>query len=139
MTELPSDMQRHNRELIAQFRAAGRRLGDRPMMLLTTIGRRTGLHRTTPMMFMPEPDGARLLVMASNAGAPRHPDWYLNVVADPTVTVEVDGRSYETIAAVTEGAERDRLFAAVVAQYPFFADHQAKVQRAIPVIALPAE
>jgi F420H(2)-dependent quinone reductase len=131
---VPEDMREHNRALIEEFRANGRRLGDRPLLLLTTVGRKTGLRRTTPMMYVRV--GDRLLVIASNAGAPRHPHWYLNLVANPSVTVEVDGSEYGARAEMPEGAERDELFASVVEQYPFFADHQAGISRAIPVVSL---
>jgi deazaflavin-dependent oxidoreductase (nitroreductase family) len=131
---LPTDMKAHNRQLIAEFRAAGRQLEGRPLLLLTTTGARSGQSHTTPMMYIP--DGDRLLVIASNAGAPRHPDWYHNLVADPRVTVEVAGETYDATAVVPAGAERDRLFAGVAEQYPFFNDHQAQVRRTIPVVAL---
>ncbi len=133
-SRLPADMKAHNRQLIDEFRAAGRSLEGRPLLLLTTIGARSGRPHTAPMMFVP--DGDRLLVIASNAGAPRHPDWYHNLVANPHVTVEANGETYPATAIVTEGAERDRLFKAIAAQYPFFTDHQAKIDRTIPVVAL---
>jgi deazaflavin-dependent oxidoreductase (nitroreductase family) len=133
MAELPSDMKAHNRKVIEEFRA-NRGAGDRPLLLLNTTGARTGQRRTTPMMYVP--DGDRLLVFASNAGAPRHPDWYHNILASPEVTVEVGAEVYEATAVVTSGAERERLFARTVEQYPFFADHQAKITREIPVVAL---
>jgi deazaflavin-dependent oxidoreductase (nitroreductase family) len=128
------EMRDSNRALIKEFRANGRRLGDRPLLLLTTVGRRTGMRRTTPMMYVRV--GDRLLVIASNAGAPKHPHWYLNLVADPSVTVEVDGEEYEATAVVPTWDERDQLFASVIEQYPFFADHQAGVTRKIPVVTL---
>jgi deazaflavin-dependent oxidoreductase (nitroreductase family) len=131
---MPDDIQAHNRALIEEFRASGRKLGDRPLLLLTTTGARSGTRRTTPMMFIP--DGDHLLVVASNAGAPRHPDWYHNLAADPEVTVEAEGEEYAATALVPDGVERDRLFADIVAKYPFFADHQAKVTRTIPVVVL---
>jgi len=81
-------------------------------------------------------DGERLLVVASNAGAPTHPDWYRNLVAHPEVAVEFQTEIYDAIAIVAEGSERDQLWARIVEQYPFFADHQAKITRQIPVIAL---
>jgi len=137
VAELPKDMKEHNRRLVEQFRADGRRMGDSPMLVLTTVGRRTGRPHTTPMMYVR--DGERLLVLASNAGAPDHPDWYLNLVANPQVTVEVDGEEYRATAVVTAGEERDRLFAGTVEQYPFFADHQAGISRTIPVVALARE
>jgi deazaflavin-dependent oxidoreductase (nitroreductase family) len=86
MAELPADMRAHNQKVIEEFRANGG-AGDRPLLLLTTTGVRSGARRTTPMMYVP--DGDRLLVIASNAGAPKHPDWYRNLAADPRVTVEV--------------------------------------------------
>jgi len=124
----------HNRQLIEQFRAAGGRLGERQLLLLTTIGRRSGLPRTTPMMFIP--DGERILVVASNAGAPRHPDWYRNLVANPSVTVERDGETYLATAVPLAGRERDETFARIAERYPFFTEHQAQVSRHIPVVAL---
>jgi deazaflavin-dependent oxidoreductase (nitroreductase family) len=133
MTELPADMEAHNRKVIEEYRA-NKGAGGRPLLLLTTTGARTGEPRTTPMMYVP--DGDRLLVIASNAGAPKHPDWYRNLVANPDVTVEVDAEKYQATAEVPSGAERDRLFAGIVEKYPFFADHQAGVTRTIPVVAL---
>jgi deazaflavin-dependent oxidoreductase (nitroreductase family) len=130
----PEDIREHNRALIEEFRSNGRQLGDRPLLLLTTLGRRTGQRRTTPMMYVRV--GHRLLVIASNAGAPKHPHWYLNLVAEPSVTVEVAGEEYQATAVVPDGAERDQHFAEVVEQYPFFADHQAGVTRTIPVVSL---
>ena len=104
------------------------------MLLLTTTGAKSGQLRTTPMMYIR--DGDRLLVIASNAGAPVHPDWYRNLVAYPEVTVEVGNEIFEAITIATEGPERQRLWTRVVELYPFFADHQAKVTRQIPVIVL---
>jgi deazaflavin-dependent oxidoreductase (nitroreductase family) len=131
---IPDDMREHNRRLIEQFRANGGAEQGRPLLLLTTTGRRTGQPRTTPMMFIP--DGDRRLVIASNAGATKDPDWFRNLVEHPDVTVEVTGDTYRARAVVPTGAERDRLFADVVSKYPFFADHQAKAGRTIPVVVL---
>ncbi len=131
---LPQDMKAHNRKVIEEFRANGGAPEGRPLLLLTTTGARTGQQRTTPMMFVP--DGDRLLVFASNAGAPRHPDWYHNLVTHPEVRVEVGGDSYAAEAVVLAGSERDRLFARTTEKYPFFGDHQAKISRTIPVVAL---
>ena len=128
----------YNQRLIEQFRADrssnGDAFKDRPLLLLTTVGARSGQRHTTPMMYVR--DGERLLVIASNAGAPKHPDWYYNLIAHPRVTVEVGRETYEAASTVTEGAEREQLWDMIVAQYPFFADHQAKVTRQIPVVAL---
>ena len=133
-----TDQNTDNRQLIEEFRAnrgkSGGPMEGRPLLLLTTTGAKSGQLRTTPMMYIP--DGDRLLVIASNAGAPVHPDWYRNLVAYPEVTVEVGNEIFEAIAIVTEGPERQRLWTRVVELYPFFADHQAKVTRQIPVIVL---
>lgn len=130
------DIKEINRKVIDQFRAGGQIEGmqrDR-LLLLTTVGARTGQRRTTPMMF--HRDGARLLVIASNIGAPRHPDWYLNLVANPSVTVEVGDEAYEASAATAEGEERERLWPMLKESYPFFADHEASTSRIIPVVVL---
>jgi deazaflavin-dependent oxidoreductase (nitroreductase family) len=133
VSQPPPDIREHNRKVIEEFRA-NKGAGDRPLLLLTTTGVRSGLRRTTPMMYVPDAD--RLLVIASNAGAPNHPDWYRNLLADPNVTVEVGPEVYEATAEVSAGDERDRLFASIVEKYPFFADHQAGIDRRIPVVAL---
>jgi deazaflavin-dependent oxidoreductase (nitroreductase family) len=131
---LPQDMLAHNRQVIADFRANGGVEPGRHLLLLTTTGARTGEERTSPMMYVP--DGDRILVIASNAGAPELPNWYHNLVAHPDVTVEVTGDTYPARAVVTAGAERERVWAEITRQYPFFLDHQAKVTRTIPVVAL---
>ena len=133
-----TDQNTYNRQLIEEFRAdrdkGGGAMRGRPLLLLTTTGAKSGQLRTKPMMYIP--DGDRLLVIASNAGAPTHPDWYRNVVAHPEVTVEVGSDTFKAIAIVTEGLERQRLWSRIVELYPFFADHQAKTSRQIPVIVL---
>ncbi len=127
-----------NRRVIEQFRAGGDIEGmhrDR-LLLLTTVGAKTGEQRTTPMMF--HRDGDRLLVIASNAGAAKTPDWYHNLVAEPRVTVEVGRDRYQATAAVLAGAERDQRWATLTEAYPFFADHERQAGRTIPVVALTA-
>lgn len=132
------DQNDYNRQLIADFRANRSKpdspFASRPLLLLTTTGAKSGQPRTTPMMYIP--DGERLLVIASNAGAERHPDWYYNLMAHPQVTVEVKTETYEAAATVAEGEDRQRLWTKIVAAAPFFAEHQAKITREIPVIVL---
>jgi deazaflavin-dependent oxidoreductase (nitroreductase family) len=131
------DRNDYNRRLIQEFRANRSKFegpGSRPLLLLTTTGAKSGQRNTTPMMYIP--NGDRLIVIASNIGAPRHPDWYHNLLAHPEVTVEVGSQTYNATAIVTEGAERQKLWTWIVEQHPFFADHQAKTTRQIPVIAL---
>jgi deazaflavin-dependent oxidoreductase (nitroreductase family) len=131
------DIAEINRSVIAQFRAGGPIEGmqrDR-LLLLTTTGRHSGTARTSPMMF--HRAGDQLVVIASNMGAPRHPDWYLNLVADPRVTVEIGDESYTAVATPLIGADHDRIWGELVAAYPFFADHAvAAGERTIPVVAL---
>src|SRR6185437_5658816 len=97
-------------------------------------GVKSGQRRTTPMMFHRE--GDRLYVIASNVGAPRHPDWYLNLAAHPQVTVEVGDETYDARAEPLQGQERERVWAMLKENYPFFAEHEAKTDRTIPVVAL---
>jgi deazaflavin-dependent oxidoreductase (nitroreductase family) len=130
------DVREINKRVIEQFRAGAPIEGmhRERLVLLTTTGRRSGSARTTPMMF--HRDGDRLLVIASNVGAPSHPDWYLNLVANPSVTVEVDDETYPATATPLEGEEYSRVWAMIKQTYPFFADHERKTERAIPVVAL---
>jgi deazaflavin-dependent oxidoreductase (nitroreductase family) len=131
-------MNDYNRRLIEEFRAHGGKVSGyfehTPLLLLTTTGARSGERRTTPMGYLP--DGDRLIVWASNGGAPTHPDWYHNLLAHPHVTVEVGTETFDAVAVVTAGAERDRLWTQGVAVYPQLAEAQAKTTRLIPVIAL---
>ena len=131
-------MSDYNTKIIEEFRAnAGRLGGDwegRDLLILTTTGRKSGRKHTVPMVFTR--DGERLLVYASKAGAPTHPDWYLNLVADPHVVIEVGQDRYDAIATPLEGEERDREFAAQAARDPVFADYAKKTDRVIPVVAL---
>ncbi|GAA5139758.1 nitroreductase/quinone reductase family protein [Pseudonocardia adelaidensis] len=133
------DVREVNKRVIEQFRAGGPVDGmhRERLVLLTTTGRRTGERRTTPMMF--HRDGDRVLVIASNIGAPRHPDWYLNLVAHPEVTVEVgdeSGAPRGAVARTLEGAEHEPVWEMLKTTYPFFAEHERKTTRAIPVVAL---
>jgi deazaflavin-dependent oxidoreductase (nitroreductase family) len=132
------DHNAHNHRIIEELRAS-RGKSDNPfvnrrLLLLTTTGAKSGQPRTKPMLYIP--DGDRLLVIASNAGAPTHPDWYRNLLAHPQVTVEVGNETFAATATVAEGEERQQLWEKIVALYPFFTEHQAKVSREIPVIVL---
>ena len=130
------DVAEINRRVIQQFRAGGDIEGmhREALILLTTTGAKTGQPRTTPMMF--HRDGERILVIASNAGAPKDPDWYGNLVRDPRVTVEVGEQTYPAIASVLTGADRDRSWTILKETYPFFAEHEQQAGRTIPVVAL---
>jgi deazaflavin-dependent oxidoreductase (nitroreductase family) len=131
-------MSDYNATIISEFRANAGHVGGhwegRDLLLLTTTGRKSGTEHTTPMVYTR--DGGRLLVYASKGGAPSHPDWYLNLVADPHVTVEVGPERYDALAAPLDRDERDRAFAAHAERFPAFAEYQAKTERIIPVVAL---
>lgn len=124
----------YNRHIIEQFRANGGETDfPGPVALLTTIGAKSGLPRTTPVGYAR--DGDRLVVIASAGGTPDHPAWYRNLVAHPIVTVEVGLDIFRARAMMVEGAERERLYA-LVAQVPGFVDYRDKIARQIPVIVL---
>jgi deazaflavin-dependent oxidoreductase (nitroreductase family) len=128
----------YNRRLIEEFRTdrskTDKPLEGRHLLLLTTTGAKSGQRRTTPLMYIP--DGDRLIVIASNIGAAKHPDWYHNLVANPHVTVEVGPDTFDTTALVMEGSSRQQLWTRITELYPFFVEHQAKTTRQIPVIVL---
>jgi deazaflavin-dependent oxidoreductase (nitroreductase family) len=126
-----------NDQTIAEFRANAGRVGGRfdgvDLLLITSIGARSGRRHTSPVVHVV--DGGRYVVAASNGGADRNPDWYHNVVADPRVVVEVGERRFEaTAAVVTDAAERDRLFAALVAAVPALDATARRTERVIPVV-----
>lgn len=132
---IPDDMREHNRQLIAQYRVdGGASMGDRPLVLLTTVGRKTGMPRTTPMMFVREAE--RIFVVASNAGAPKDPQWYRNLIKDPSVTVELPGEEFKARATPLDGADYDRTWAMIKERFPFFAEHDERAGRRIPVVEL---
>jgi len=127
-----------NRQVIVAFRAAGGRgeLGPvhfENLVLLTTTGRRSGQPRTVPLGSAADDEG-RLLLFASNMGAPRHPDWYRNLEADPHVHVEVTGAAWDTEAEILHGAERDDAYRRWVEMAPQVAGHEAKAGRTIPMV-----
>ena len=123
---------------IREFRANHGNVGGpfarAPMLLLHTRGARSGFERVTPMMYLA--DGSRYLVFASKAGADRNPDWYHNLLAHPTSTIEVGDEHVSVTATELHGSERDRFFAEQAHRYPGFAGYQRATQRVIPVVAL---
>ena len=123
--------------MIEKFRKDGRRTPGRtnPLLLLRTKGARTGRERVTPLNF--SRDGARYIVMASKGGSPTHPDWFHNLVAHPTVTVEADGEQFTARAKVSEGSERTRLLKIHSTAMPFFGAYEKRVKRReIPIVTL---
>jgi deazaflavin-dependent oxidoreductase (nitroreductase family) len=132
------DWDQFNRGVIEEFRGTGGktagRFTGRPLLLLTTTGAKTGRPRTVPLVY--SRDGDRLVVIASKGGEPTNPDWYHNLLANPTVTVELPGETFRAAATVADGAERRRLFDQQAALMPFFAEYERTTARQIPVVIL---
>lgn len=127
-----------NKAIIEEFRANEGKVGGafagRPLLLLHTTGAKTGQQRVNPLAYTR--DGDRLVVIASKGGAPTHPDWYYNLLANSQVTVEVGTERFPARALVASEPERTRLFDQMVAESPGFADYQRKTTRVLPVIVL---
>jgi len=127
-----------NSRTISEFRKNHGRVGgsfeDAPLLLLHTMGRRTGMERVNPLMYLK--DGERLLVFASKGGADTNPDWYYNLKAHPDIQVEVGDETIDVHAQEIAGTERDTLYARQASRYPAFADYQRRTKRIIPVVAL---
>jgi deazaflavin-dependent oxidoreductase (nitroreductase family) len=131
-------MSEWNDGVIEEFRANAGKVGGpfegAPLLLLTSIGARSGNEHTTPVMYLP--DGDRFVIFASKGGAPAHPDWFRNLSANPDATVEVGTDRFPVTAIITEGAERDALYARQVERFPQFGEYERKTERTIPVVAL---
>jgi deazaflavin-dependent oxidoreductase (nitroreductase family) len=132
--QVPEDPKAYNEQLITKIRQDGFD-PERPMLLLTTTGARSGQEHVTPVMFIPHGDD--VLLVASNNGAASDPDWLRNLRADPKVGIEMYGGDFTGRAEVPGAAERDALFAGIVERYPFFAEHQERAgDRVIPVVVV---
>jgi deazaflavin-dependent oxidoreductase (nitroreductase family) len=105
-----------------------------PLLLLTTTGAKSGRPFIKPLAYTR--DGDKIVVIASFAGSPHHPAWYVNLVKNPLVTVELGGERFQARAITTSGAERQRLFEAQAKLLPIFNDYQKKTSREIPVVVL---
>jgi deazaflavin-dependent oxidoreductase (nitroreductase family) len=135
---LTSQAEQFNQRNIDEFRASHGRVGGNfagaPLLLLHTVGARSGRRRINPMMYLA--DGDRYLVFASKAGADTNPGWYWNLRANPDVTIEVGDETIATRATELTGAERDEKYRLQSERYPGFAGYQQQTSRTIPVIAL---
>ncbi|MGW7293627.1 nitroreductase family deazaflavin-dependent oxidoreductase [Streptomyces xiamenensis] len=107
---------------------------DLPVIILTTLGAKSGRIRKSPLMRV-EHDG-RYAVVASLGGAPKHPVWYHNVVADPRVELQDGPVRQDMVAREVTGEEKDVWWARAVEAYPDYADYQEKTDRVIPVFVL---
>lgn len=136
--EAMSDINSWNAGIIADFRANEGKVGGQfegvPLLLLHTTGARSGKERVNPLAC--QDLGGSIAVFASKAGADTHPDWYHNVTANPAVTVEFGTSTGSYRARVATGAERETIWSKQKADYPGFADYEAKTTREIPVVIL---
>ncbi len=133
-----ADMGDFNAGIIDEFRANEGKVGGNfesaPLLLLTTVGAKSGKARVNPLMYLEE--GGRRYIFASKGGAPSNPDWYYNLVANPKASIEVGSEAVEVVATPIEEGERSRIYAEQARRYPGFAEYQAKADRVIPVVAL---
>jgi deazaflavin-dependent oxidoreductase (nitroreductase family) len=127
-----------NSQIIAEFRANGGKVGGPfeggTLLLLHTVGAKSGRPRVNPLAYQDIGDG--VAVFATKGGAPTHPDWYYNLLANPRVSAEIGPQTLPFVARVAEGAERDRIWTAQKTANPGFADYERKTARQIPVIIL---
>ena len=126
-----------NAAVIAEFRANNGEVkapydDPPPMLLLHTIGAKSGQEHVVPMRAMP--DGESLYVFASAHGSARNPDWYHNIIANPDIIIEKGAETLPVHAIDVVGEERDAIFARQAARFPVFAEYERKLARMIPVI-----
>jgi deazaflavin-dependent oxidoreductase (nitroreductase family) len=112
----------------------GRFPSGAPVCLLTTQGRKSGQRRTVPLLYLA--DGDDLVLVASQGGAPQHPGWYFNLVANPTAEVQVGRRRFQVAARTVSADETAALWPRLVAIYPPYEAYQQRTTRSIPVVRL---
>jgi deazaflavin-dependent oxidoreductase (nitroreductase family) len=127
-----------NSKIIEEFRANGGRVGgpfeSMPMLLLHTIGAKSGRERVNPLAYQALDNG--YAVFASKGGAPTNPDWFHNLLANPQVQAEIGTQTVQLTARVADGEVRERIWAAQKSARPGFADYERKTTRQIPVVIL---
>ena len=131
------DFKNWNRQVMEEFRANGGKVeqfGDAPLVILHTVGARTGAERQNPLMYLAQGDD--VVLFASKAGEPENPDWYHNLRANPEVTLEFGDRTVPARAREVTGEERDRLYAEQARRFPQFGEYEQKTTRTIPVVVL---
>lgn len=112
----------------------GTKMGQAPILILTTTGRKSGKARSVPLCYLTDAD--RLVVIASYGGDDRMPAWFHNLSDNPAVTVEVDGASKPMVATVADTATKARLWPEAVAMYKGYEGYQRKTEREIPLVLL---
>jgi deazaflavin-dependent oxidoreductase (nitroreductase family) len=109
-------------------------MGKSPILLLNTVGRKTGRKRTSPLLYVM--DGEDFVVIASKGGAATHPAWYVNLMANPEATVEIEDREVQVEAEEADPEEKARLWQKMVEMYPAYDAYQEKTEREIPLLVL---
>lgn len=134
----PTDISLRNAEHAERYRATdgeeGHIWNGVTCLLLTTIGRKSGLPRETPLIYAR--DGDDLIVIASKGGAPKAPHWYENLAVDPNVTVQVLSERFSAHARVADGDEYTRLWDLAAASWPNYNVYAQRTDRKIPVVVL---
>jgi deazaflavin-dependent oxidoreductase (nitroreductase family) len=131
-----------NTGIIEEFRANAGKVGGNfegaPMVLVHHFGRKSGVERVTPLMYLPADEPTSLYVFASKGGAPTDPEWYANLVASGRGSVEVGTEAYPVTVRELTGTERDEIYAEQGRRYPGFAEYAEKTAgiRTIPVLEL---
>src|SRR3712207_1078983 len=110
------------------------RMGKSPILLLNTVGRKSGKKRTAPLLYVM--DGEDFVIIASKGGAPTPPAWYLNLRVNPEARVEVGDREGRVGAEEADREEKARLWQKMVEMYPAYDDYQKKTEREIPLLIL---
>jgi deazaflavin-dependent oxidoreductase (nitroreductase family) len=125
-------------EHVAAYRATGGERGHHwrgtTILLLDTVGRRTGTPHTAPLIY--RPDGDRFVIVASKGGRPEHPAWFLNLQARPETQIQVLDEQIPVRMTVAEGAERERLWKRMTEVWPDYDAYQRKTDRQIPIVVL---
>jgi deazaflavin-dependent oxidoreductase (nitroreductase family) len=124
----------HIEKYVASDGADGHEWRGVPTLLLTTRGRKSGVLHRTALIY--GPDGNNVVIVASKGGAPQHPAWYLNLVADPSVEVQVGADKFTALARTVSGDERARLWTVMAEIWPAYDDYAKKTDREIPVVVL---
>jgi deazaflavin-dependent oxidoreductase (nitroreductase family) len=119
-----------------RIRTSGKFMGGMNALVLTTVGRKSGVERSTPVGWFPGDDGSWLIV-ASAAGAPKNPAWYYNIAAHPDkVRIELAGRTVDVVAEQLHGAVREQAWRQITSAASRFAQYQEKTDRELPIIRL---
>lgn len=120
------------------YRVSGGRLGNSlggmPMLLLTNVGRKSGKQRVTPLLYVE--DGARWVVVASNAGDDRDPAWWLNVQSHPDTSIQLGAARHDVRARRASPDEVEQIWPRLLAAYPPYDEYRDRTSREIPVVFL---